>query len=329
MALSRRNTIPALSPIKQRSRFQKGLIRFKGELFYQCMALMGLAFLIIFAYLPMYGITMAFQDFDPSKGFFKSTWVGLYNFKDLLTDDAFWKAAGNTVVLSVVKFSINFISPLLFALLLNELKGTAFKRIVQTASYLPYFISWVIAAGLVTLILSAGSDGIINPLFIILGIIKEPIAFLTYPEYFLPISVLIDLWKFTGFGAIIYLAAISTIDQEVYEASVVDGANRFQRVFVVTLPMIRDTIIVLLILGVGSIFSGGLGSSNFNLAYLLGNSLTMKTSDVLDTYVLRMGLQLGRYSFASAAGLMQSVLSLFMIVGVNAVVRKIDGEGLF
>jgi ABC-type polysaccharide transport system, permease component len=314
---------------KNANAFTKGWNRFRGEAFYQCLAIMGLVFLAILCYFPMYGVTMAFQNFDPGKGFFHSQWVGLYHLKDLFSDSEFWHAAVNSVCLSILKFVANFISPLLFALLLNELRGRYFKKLVQTASYLPNFISWVIIASIVTVFLSAGSDGILNPFLLRLGIIKEAVPFLTYPQYFWIIGVIVDIWKYTGFNAIIYIAAISSVDHEVHEAAVVDGATRLQRVFAVTLPMIKDTVIVLLILGIGGIFTGGLSSSNFNQAYLLGNSLNRGSSDVLDTYVLRMGLQLGRYSFASAAGLIQSILSLIMILGANRFVKKVDGTAIF
>ncbi|MFD0715868.1 ABC transporter permease [Paenibacillus sp. GCM10027626] len=319
-------TSPATRNPAKRDTFRQGLLRFRKEAFFQYMALMGGVFLLVFSYLPMFGIVMAFQDFDPAKGYIFSRFVGWYHFRMLFSDDAFWLSARNSVILSVAKFMLTFISPIILALLLNELKPTLFKKFVQTASYLPYFISWVVIASMATTFFSGGSDGILNPLLIKLGMLKEAIPYLTYPGYYQVITVLLDVWKFTGFSAIIYIAAMAGIDNEVIEASIVDGATRFQRVYKITLPMIQNTIVVLLILGIGSMFTGGLGGSNFNYGYLLGNTLNMSASDVMDTYILRMGLQLGRFSFAAAAGLLLSTISLILVFLANWVAKKIDRD---
>lgn len=329
------NRIPsAASPVAGRSgkpgKLRSGIDRFRKESFYQSMAIMGGLFLLVFCYLPMFGIVMAFQNFEPVKGFAHSPFVGLQHFRELFNDSAFWLAARNTLVLSVLKFILGFICPLVFALLLSELKDNAFKKFVQTASYLPHFISWVIAAGLITVFFSGGADGVLNPILIRLGLIEESIAFLTYPGYFIMIALITDVWKFTGFAAIIYVAAIAGVDHEVHEAATVDGASRLQRMYKITIPMIKNTIIVLLILGIGNLFAGGLSGSNFNQAYLLGNTLNMSVSDVLDTYILRMGLQLGRFSFAAASGLLLSVISLLLIFISNWGIKKLnDGEAIF
>jgi putative aldouronate transport system permease protein len=312
-----------------RSRFQIGLARFKREKYHQGMAWLGIVYLVIFAYLPMFGIVMAFQKFDFTRGFIRSPFVGLVNFAELFSDAVFWKALRNTLLLSLSKLGFAFLAPIVFALLLNETKSLRFKKIVQTVSYLPHFISWVVVAAFLTMWLGTSYDSVVNTVLVRVGVLKEPIAFLTYPTSFVIIAVFSEVWKSTGFSAIIYLSAIAGIDVELYEAAVIDGANRFQMMVTITVPMMKRTIIVLLILACGSLFTGGPGGSNFSQAYLLGNSLNAPVSDILDTYILRLGLQLGRYSFAAAAGLALSIVSFITVGLANWVVAKLGEESIF
>ncbi len=305
------------------------MLRFKRELWHQVMALLGVAFLVVFAYLPMFGIVMAFQQFNFVRGFFHSPFVGLANFVELFSDAVFWKALVNTLILSLAKLGFTFVAPIAFALLLNELRSSAFKKIVQTVSYLPHFISWVVVAAFLTMWLGTSYDSVINTLLVKVGALKQPLAFLTYPRYFVAIAVVSEVWKSTGFAAIIYLSSIAGIDPELYEAGVIDGASRVQMIFRITLPLMRRTIMVLLILACGSIFTGGPGGSNFSQAYLLGNSLNAPVSDILDTYILRLGLRLGRYSFAAAAGLSLSIVSFLTVALANWVVGKVGEESIF
>ncbi len=303
--------------------------RFKREIWHQMMALLGILFLVIFAYLPMIGIVMAFQQFNFVRGFFGSPLVGLANFVELFSDAVFWKALLNTLVLSLAKLGFTFIAPIAFALLLNELRSPVYKKIVQTVSYLPNFISWVVVAAFLTMWLGTSYDSVINTLLVKVGLLRQPIAFLTYPRYFVMIAVISEVWKSTGFSAIIYLSAIAGIEPELYEAGVIDGASRLQMIFRITVPMIRRTVMVLLILACGSIFTGGPGGSNFNQAYLLGNSLNASVSDILDTYILRLGLRLGRYSFAAAAGLSLSIVSFITVALTNWIIGRVGEESIF
>jgi len=299
------------------------LKRLKKELPFHMMIWPGLLFLIIFVYIPMFGIIMAFQNFNPVKGYLNSEWVGLKNFEMMFTDRGFWLAIRNTVMMSLIKYLPMFLSPIIFALMLNEIKFTWYKRTVQTVSYLPHFVSWVVVASLISFWLRTDSFGIINKVLVTLGVIEKPIAFLASTKYFWGIAAISDVWKSVGWSSIIYLSAISGVDPALYEAATIDGAGRMRRILSVTLPSIKSTVITLLILSIGSMMFSG---SNFDQSYLLNNPLNMPVSDILPTYVLRYGLNQGRFSYGAAAGLLQSFVSLVFIMGTNAIVRALDRE---
>ena len=302
------------------------LKQFRKELPFHLMIWPGMMFFIIFSYLPMFGIVMAFQDYNPRLGFFGSPWVGLMHFQNMFSDPFFIRAIRNTVAMSVIKYIPSFIMPIIFALLLNELKNINFKRVIQTVSYLPHFISWVIVASLLQFWLRTDSFGLINVVLVRLGILQEPIAFLASTRYFWGIAAISEVWKSTGWWSIIYLAAISGVDPGLYEAATIDGAGRFRRMVYITLPAIKSTVITILILSVGQLITGGIGGSNFQQSFLLMNPLNMPVSDIIETYILRFGLTMGRFSYAAAAGLLQSVVSFSFVVGVNALVRYLDRE---
>ena len=215
--------------------------------------------------------------------------------------------------------------PIIFALLLNEIGNRVFKKAVQTISYFPYFISWPIISVLVANWLSADT-GFVNALLVSLGIIDKPFFFLGEPKAFWWISYALDVWKSTGWASIIYLAAITSIDSEIYEAALIDGASRFQRILRITIPSILGTIMILFILNVGSILGGGLYGSNFQISYLLGNLLNVPASEILDTYILKIGITLGRYSYATAVGLLTSVVSFILLISSNYASKKLTGE---
>jgi putative aldouronate transport system permease protein len=243
----------------------------------------------------------------------------------LFRDKAFWNALRNTVCISGLNLIFGFWAPIILALFLNEIKNVPYKRVIQTASYLPHFISWVIVSSIMTFWLGTDFQGIINIVLTKMRILKEPIPFLTYPQYFYAIAVISNIWKSMGWSSIIYLAAITGIDQELYEAATVDGAGRFRKMWNITLPSIRPTMAVLLILSAGGLFRG-----SFDQSYLLKNSFNMVTSDILETYVLRYGISLARYSMATAASLFQSIINLLVVLLVNMTVKKLDSEqGLF
>ena len=284
---------------------------------------MSLPFVIwgfIFSYVPLWGWTMAFQNFKPQKSFSQQQWVGLAQFKTLFRDDTFYQVMRNTLGMSILSILFGFFIPIIFALLLNEIKGGLFKKAVQTISYLPHFVSWVIAASIMTSMLST-DGGIINIILMKLGIMHSNVNLLTQPKAFWGLVTAADIWKEMGWNAIIYMAAIAGIDQELYEAAKVDGATRFQQMWNVTLPGIRITITILLVLSVGSVLNAG-----FEKQMLLGNPLVLDYSQTLDLYVLNYGIGMFRYSFGTAIGMFKSIVSIILLFMANSLAKKF-GEG--
>lgn len=288
----------------------------------QIMALLGVIWMIIFNYIPMYGITIAFKKFNIIKPISAAPWVGLQYFKEFFADENFWLVVKNTIGLSFLKLIISFPLPIIFALLLNELTSIRFKKFVQTVSYLPHFLSWVILGGIMMTWLS--DVGIINDVLIKLNLIKDPITYLGEPKYFWSIAIISDIWKELGWSAIIYLAAIAGVDPEMYEAATIDGAGRFRKMLNITLPCIKGTIAILFILAVS-----GLLNSNFDQIMVLGNQLNASTSEVIDIYVYRMGIRSGRYSYATAVGLFKSVIAFILLFTANKVTKKLNDTSLF
>ena len=283
----------------------------------QLMVLPAIAFIFVFSYIPMYGVLMAFQDYNIFKGFLHSPWVGLKHFGMFFQAPEFWNVMRNTVVISLLKFCIGFPAPILLALMLNEVKNMVFKRVIQTVSYLPHFLSWVIVSGFVMSLLSM-DNGSVNMLFERIGVIDEPINFLSMPEYFWTILVTTGIWKEIGFSSIVYLAAIAGVDPHMYEAASIDGASRFKQMFLITLPAIMPIIIIFMILAIGNLLNAG-----FEDILLLGASPAVReVADVLDTYVYRIGIQNSRFSYATAAGLFKAVISIAMLAGANYIARR-------
>ncbi|MDO5422694.1 MAG: ABC transporter permease subunit [Eubacteriales bacterium] len=302
---------------------------FRKQLPLQLFVLSGIAYLIVFNFVPMLGIIMAFKDYDISmgiSGIFTSDWVGLKYFKEFVTDYQFPTLMKNTIGISVLKLIFTFPVPILFAIMLNDIRCIPFKKIVQTCSYLPHFISWVVIAGIASQFFS--STGIINNLLMALGLIEEPIAFLSSAKYYWGMAVGLDVWKETGWWTIVFLAAIVGINQDMYEAAKIDGAGRLQRTWYITLPAIKPTIVTVLILALGNLFGGGLSGSNFEQSYLLGNTMNSSASSILQTYVFDVGLALGRYSYATAVGLIQSIVSLILVFLSNHLSKKFTGVGI-
>jgi putative aldouronate transport system permease protein len=314
----------SLSKAESRKNTRKLLSRQK---YLHIMAVPGIMWMIVFCYLPMIGLVMAFQQYNLIKGIFASPFVGFIQFKELFTDDVFWTALRNSIGMSLVKIAFSFPAPIIFAIALNEISGLKFKRVVQTASYLPHFISWVVIAGIFLMWLDA--RGAINQILISAHIISEPVNFLMKRGSFWILMAIIDTWKETGWWAIIYLAAISGISLEMFEAAVVDGASRLQQIFYIIIPCLKNTIAIVLILTAGSLIYGGLSGSNFNQSLLFGNVLNYDSSEILDTYVLRLGLENGRFSFATAAGLIQSIISLVLFSWANWSSRRLNNTSLY
>ncbi|MDE6837326.1 MAG: ABC transporter permease subunit [Acutalibacter sp.] len=279
-----------------------------------------LAFFIIFAYVPMGGIIMAFQNYTPKGGFFHSDFVGFKHFTDFFGSIYFGRLIGNTLAISILNLIFGFPAPIIFALLLNEVGNKAFKKTVQTVSYLPYFISLVIVCGLVADF--TASDGPVTDLIASLG--GERINYLGQPQYFRTIYILSDMWQGLGFSSIIYLAALAGIDQELYEAAALDGANRWRQTIHVTLPGIASTIIILLILRMGTMFSVG-----YEKIILLYSTNTYETADVISSYVYRKGLQEFNYSYSAAVGLFNSVINTVLLVFSNKMSSRFSDTSLF
>jgi len=282
----------------------------------------ALILLIVFHYLPIFGITMAFQDYSVFKGVFGSKWIGLKNFQQFLLDPNFWRVMRNTVLLNLYELAWGFPIPIIFALLLNELRSNRFKKIAQTISYLPHFISWVVVCSIVVAIASPES-GLVN--MIIKNVFgMEPIYFLAKPEYFRSIIVIATIWKNFGIGAVYYIATLSSIDQELYASAAIDGAGRLRQTWHITLPGLRLMIIVLLVMNMGGMISIG-----FEKIFLLYNPLLYEVGDVLATYTYRLGIVGTRYSLTSAIGLTESAVNFLLVVSANKIAKKVAGWSLW
>lgn len=277
-------------------------------------------YLIVFQYLPMVGNAIAFRRFMPGGSMIGEEFVGLRYFQMFWNDRTFWRVFRNTVSIGGLTLLFNFPIPIIFALLLNELKSVKFKRFVQTASYLPHFISMVIVAGMIMEMFSA--NGIINQMIQWFG--GDPIIFMQRAEWFRTIYVGSDIWQRTGWGAILYLAALTNIDPNLYEAAAIDGAGRLRQTWHVTIPGILPTVITLLILNIGSFMNVG-----FEKVFLLYNPLTYETGDVISTYLYRIGLGSANFSYATAIGLTQAVIGFILVMGTNLLSRKLTSRSLW
>ncbi|WP_342552360.1 ABC transporter permease subunit [Paenibacillus sp. FSL R7-0652] len=306
-------TVVTKTPLMKRLRSQKQLM---------FMSLPIVAYILVFSYYPIWGWVMAFQNYSPAKKFSQQEWVGLKHFKFLLTDDAFLNVLRNTIAMSLINMILGFVTAIVFAILLNEIKNKLYKRTIQTISYLPHFLSWIIVTGIVASSLSV-DGGIVNVVLMKLGFINEPIMWLSVPEYFWGIVGASHVWKEVGWNAIIYLAAITSIDPSLYEAAEIDGANRYKKMLYVTLPGIKSIVIILLIMNMGWILEAG-----FEVQYLLGNGVVVDWSQTIDIFVLKYGLQIGNYSLATAAGIFKTVVSIILIFAANSISKRFGEDRL-
>lgn len=277
---------------------------------------------VIFCYLPLGGWIMAFQDYKPKNGLLHSAFVGLDKFKQLFSDDTFIRVIRNTLAMGVINLIVTFVAAIVFAILLNEVKSNGGKKTVQTISYLPHFLSWIIVTGILHDALS--SSGIINELLLKFHILDQPLNFFAHSKYFWPIVAFANVWKETGWNAIIYLSAITAIDPSLYEAANMDGAGRWARIRYVTLPGIKPTIMILLLMNVGNVLNAG-----FEIQYLLGNGLVKSVSETIDIYVLKWGISQNDFSIGTAAGIFKSFVSIVLIVIANQIAKKNGEERLF
>jgi len=278
--------------------------------------------LLIFSYVPIWGWLMAFQNFIPGISFFDQQWIGLQHFKILFSDKEFVRVLRNSLAMSVINLVLGFSTAIGLAILLNEVKLIFFKRMVQTISYLPHFVSWVVAATLVLNMLSM--EGSINDFLVFMGVIQEPVMWMAKGEYFWSVIGLSNVWKNVGWNAIIYLAAISMINPELYEAAGMDGASRMQKIRHITLPGIQPTIVILLIISIGYLLSSG-----FEQQFLLRNQLVTDYSDNLEIYVLQKGLAQNQFSFATAAGIFRTLVSFTLLFGANYLAKRLGQERIF
>ncbi|UVI32640.1 ABC transporter permease [Paenibacillus spongiae] len=283
--------------------------------------LLPLAYIIIFKYIPMYGAQIAFRDFSPVRGFTGSEWVGLKNFSDFFNSPNFWILIKNTLIISLYSLAVGFPAPIILALALNEIRSMRFKKVVQMVTFAPYFISTVVMVSMIILFLSPRL-GFVDLIVRMLGM--ESINFMGIPSYFSSIFVLSNVWQGIGYGAVIYLAALAGVNSELYEAAKVDGASRFQKVINIDIPGIMPAAIILLILNVGQIMNVG-----FEKIYLMQNPLNTSTSEVISTYVYKIGLLGANFSFSAAVDLFNSVINLILLLSVNYFARRVSDSSLW
>ena len=290
------------------------LRRLRRDLSLYAMLLPGALFFVVYKYLPMYGIVMAFQDFRMARGFLRSEWVGLLNFEKVFASAFFPVVLRNTVLISVYKILLGFPVPILLALMLNEVRGKAAKKVLQTIMYMPHFISWIVVSSLVSTFLSPATG-------VIAEITGKQIHWLTNPATFRSVLVASDIWKNAGWGTIIYMAALSAVNPELYEASSIEGANRLQQTLHITFPAIWPTVLTMFILRIGGIMEAG-----FEQILVMQNSSVYMVSEILGTYSYQRGYVNAEYGFGAAMGLFQSIISLGLVLLVNWFSRK-SGEG--
>lgn len=290
------------------------------------MASLGLIFVLIFAYIPMYGLVLAFKDGDGYlnilDAMFKSSWAGFDNFTEFLLDEEFIHVMWNTIGLNLLQLCINFPIPIIFAILINEVYNVKFKKSVQTIAYAPHFLSWITYGGIILMLINLDT-GVLNDILITFNIVDHRIDF-GEPQYFWGLIILSSLMKGIGWGSLIYVAAISGIDQSLFEAAKIDGANRFQKIMHITVPSISPTIKLFFILSLSSILNSG-----FDHIWIFQNQINLSRSEVIDTYVYKYGIVSSRYSYSTAVGLFKSAVAFILLIIGHNVSKKVTGEGIF
>lgn len=312
--ISKQKTVPA----EYKHTLLKRIWRYK---WLYIMLLPVVAYFLIFKYVPMYGVVMAFQKYNPFKGMLKSQWVGFDIFEKVLSNRNFWMSVKNTIFLNMLVLAVNFPLTIIVSLMLNEIRHVKFKALTQSVLYLPHFISWVVVAGIATGTLFTTNGGTVNMLLEKLGGNSQP--FLSNTVWWTVMYVLMNIWKEIGWGTIIYLAALTGVDESLYEAAYLDGASRFQRIVYITLPMIKSTVVTMLILQVSKVMSIGLDAP-----LLLGNNSVTSVSEVIATYVYRLGIVRNDYSQATAIGLFQSVVNILILFLADRFAKLIGEDGI-
>jgi len=297
-------------------------VKFRKSIPIYMLLIPAMLLLLVFHYAPIFGIVIAFKNFSPFKGVLGSKWVGIKYFINFLTDENFWRVMKNTILINFYQLAFGFPFPIIFALFLNELKSNKFKKVIQTVSYLPHFVSWVVVASIVTTVLSP-STGIINS-FLKSVFNIDPIYFLVKQQYFRNILVVSSIWKGFGMSSVYYIASLASIDQELYQAAAIDGAARIRQTWHITLPGLRNIIIVLLVINIGSMITIG-----FEQIYLLYNPLVYDVGDVISTYTYRLGIEKTQYSLTTAIGITQSMVNFILVYTANRLSRVLAGWSLW
>lgn len=303
------------------SKLKKWLIDFKNQSSLQCMIIPGIIFMIIFNYIPIYGLSIAFKNYSVISTIESADWVGFYNFIIILKDKYFWDSVINTLGISLLKLLFGFVTPIILSIMIYEVKDGKFKRVVQTISYLPHFLSWIVLGGMMISWLS--TNGMFNQILMQLGVINEGKNILLDADKYWFIAALSDVWKEAGWGTILYLAAMAGIDTSFYEAAKIDGASRIKQIWYITLPLIKHIICLNFILTIS-----GLLNSNLDQTLVLMNTQNQPTAEVINSYVYRMGLSQGDFSYATAAGLGISLVSVILLLLANALTKKINDRSV-
>lgn len=307
--------------VATRSRKNRVWAGIKRDKFLYLLALPGIMYFVLFKYVPMWGILISFQDYSPYQGLIASKWVGLEHFQRFFANPDFFQLFRNTMAINLLNLIFFFPLPIVLSLMLNEVRSAAYKKLLQSVVYLPHFLSWVIIVGISFLFLSQG-EGILNKILVELGFGK--IDFLTNKNYFWAILTIQSIWKEAGWGTVIFLAAIAGIDPQLYEASTMDGAGKLRQMWHITLPGIRSVVVVLLILRIGHMMDVG-----FEQVFLMMNGAVSDVADVFDTYVYRLGVKQGQFSFSTAVGLFKSVIGLLLVIGANQLAKKFGEDGVY
>ncbi|MCL2832261.1 MAG: ABC transporter permease subunit [Treponema sp.] len=307
--------------LSNKSSVEKFLQYMKNSYVLYLFLLPAVAYIFIFNYIPMYGVQIAFKNFKAARGIWGSPWVGLVNFQKFLSSPDIWNILGNTVGISLYSLIVGFPVPIILALMLNYIRPLSLKKTIQTVSYAPFFISTVVIAGLLYLLLSPNA-GVLNSFRKSFGL--DSVFFLAQPNLFKTIYVLANVWQNAGWGSIIYIAALSGVSQELHEAAISDGATKLQRIWHIDLPSIQPTIIILLILRIGQIMNVG-----FEMTYLLQNPMNINSSEVIATYVYKVGLLNIQYGYAAAVGLFNNVINLAFLVFANRIAKKVTESSLW
>ncbi|MGI8315921.1 ABC transporter permease [Halobacillus mangrovi] len=316
MAGKQSRTLVLPKEMKKSGRFKQ----FKNNYELYLMLLPALIYFLIFHYVPMYGVLIAFKDYMPTEGVLGSPWVGFEHFVRFFQSYNFWSLISNTLSLSALQLIFGFPLPIIVALLLNQMMHQKYKKFVQTVIYAPHFISVVVLVGMMYVFFS--NNGIINNLLMMFG--GESVAFFSQPEWFKPLYVGSGLWQETGWAAIIYLAALSGVSPEMHEAAIMDGASKFQRILHIDIPSIMPTAVILLVLSVGNLMNIG-----FEKAYLMQTPLNVSSAEIIPTYVYKVGLQQAQYSFAAAVGLFNAIINLILLWAVNRAAKRMSGSSLW